>query len=115
MGIVARAFVANDKYENLLDLQIASSLQQAREELDQVKEELAAAKAHTDQVGFPRPSGLPLIFLLVSIRPCFTGKLMSCTSGDGFTHEGGEYCFEAIFRSFGGLWVMGCISLKSFH
>jgi hypothetical protein len=35
-------------------LQIALSLQQAREELDQVKEELAAAKAHTDQVGFPR-------------------------------------------------------------
>jgi nucleoprotein TPR len=29
--------------------EIALSLQQAREELDQVKEELAAAKAHTDQ------------------------------------------------------------------
>jgi hypothetical protein len=54
VGIVARVFVANDKYENLVDLQIALSLQQAREELDQVKEELAAAKAHTDQVGFPR-------------------------------------------------------------
>lgn len=53
MGIVAGAFVANDKYENLVDLQIALSLQQAREELDQVKEELAAAKAHTDQVWFP--------------------------------------------------------------
>jgi hypothetical protein len=50
VGIVAGAFVANDKYENLVDLQIALSLQQAREELDQVKEELAAAKAHTDQV-----------------------------------------------------------------
>ncbi|CAK9226319.1 unnamed protein product [Sphagnum troendelagicum] len=49
VGIVARAFVANGKYENLVDLQIALSLQQAREELDQVKEELAAAKAHTDQ------------------------------------------------------------------
>jgi hypothetical protein len=49
VGIIVRAFVANDKYENLVDLQIALSLQQAREELDQVKEELAAAKAHTDQ------------------------------------------------------------------
>ncbi|CAM6077498.1 unnamed protein product [Sphagnum tenellum] len=49
VGIVARAFVANGKYENVVDLQIALSLQQAREELDQVKEELAAAKAHTGQ------------------------------------------------------------------
>jgi hypothetical protein len=47
----------------LIDLQIVFSLQQAREELHQVKD-LAAAMAHTDQVTFQYLSGLASYILL---------------------------------------------------
>jgi hypothetical protein len=48
----------------LINLQIVFSLQQAREELHQVKEDLAAALAHTDQVTFQYLSGLASYILL---------------------------------------------------
>jgi hypothetical protein len=48
----------------LINLQIVFSLQQAREELHQVKEDLAAAMAHTDQVMFQYLSGLASYILL---------------------------------------------------
>jgi hypothetical protein len=48
----------------LINLQIVFSLQPATEELHQVKEDLAAAMAHTDQVTFQYLSGLASYMLL---------------------------------------------------